>query len=143
MSTAMQAELTLAYVRKSLPGAPISGELLEWPRDVFALSRGCTSMNASPKTRLASEDGNRNRAVTGRPTTRRAFARRGSPECGENLAPCPVAQAVERDPGYVLDLLGISGWKLADPDDRAEDVVAGANAQLPQLTVERGTSSSG
>jgi hypothetical protein len=28
-------------------------------------------------------------------------------------------------------------------DDRVEDVVAGANAQLPQLTVERGTSSSG
>jgi hypothetical protein len=143
MSTAKRAELTLARVWESLASAPISDDLLEWPPDVFALSRGSTGVNASPKTRLASENGNSYRAGAGRPTTRRALARRESPECGEGLAPWPVAQAVERDPGYVLDLLGIAGWELADPDDRVEEVVAAANAQRPPLTIERGTSSSG
>jgi hypothetical protein len=128
MSTAMQAELTPGVRVGVVGGCPISDEPLEWPPDVFALSRGSTGMNASPKTRLAPENGNRNRAVAGRPTTRRALARRGSAECGENLALWPVAQAVERDPRYVLDLLGIAGWELADPNDRVEDVVAGENA---------------
>jgi hypothetical protein len=47
-----------------------------------------------------------------------------------------VAQAVERDPGYVLDLLGIAGWELADPDDGVENAVARANAQFPPLAVD-------
>ena len=55
-------------------------------------------------------------------TTRRALARRESPESGENLALRLVAQAVERDPDDVLDLLGIAGCELADPDDHVEDV---------------------
>src|SRR5262249_10625450 len=136
MSTAIQAELTPASVCQSLAGTPIAGELLERPPDVFALSRGSTGTNASPKTQLASENGNRSRAPAGRPTTRRALARRGSPDCGENLAPWPVAGAVKRDPGYVLDQLGIASWELADPEDRVEDVVAGAIALLPPWSVE-------
>jgi hypothetical protein len=105
MSTTSQAELTPGSVCQSLAGTPISDELLEWPPDVFALSRGSTGMNASLRW--------------------------------------PAAQAVERDPGYVLDLLRIAGWELADPDDRVEDVVAGGDGRLPPLTVERGTPSSG